>query len=102
MDGLADSDSLVPPPSLPPFGMFGTPGFPRSQRYSKTFGRIFLPFPLRQATPETAVVGRIDHGEWVGGEGLFVPSKPDGLGDEDDGFLVTFVSPKDGGTSGTY
>ncbi|CAN0496759.1 unnamed protein product, partial [Ectocarpus sp. 8 AP-2014] len=52
-----------------------------------------------QATPETAVVGRIDHGEWVGGEGLFVPSNPDGVGDEDDGFLVTFVSPKDGGNS---
>lgn len=47
------------------------------------------------------MVGRIDHGEWVGGEGLFVPSKPDGVGDEDDGFLVTFVSPKDGGNSGT-
>ncbi|CAM9960416.1 unnamed protein product [Ectocarpus sp. 6 AP-2014] len=52
-----------------------------------------------QATPETAVVGRVDHGEWVGGEGLFVPSNPDGVGDEDDGFLVTFVSPKDGGNS---
>lgn len=35
---------------------------------------------------------------------MFVPSKDkddgEGKGDEDDGFLVSFVSPEDGGKSG--
>lgn len=51
------------------------------------------------------LVGRIDLGDHVGGECLFIPSKASddvlgGVGEEDDGFLVTFVSPKDGGNSG--
>lgn len=59
------------------------------------------------ATPETAYVGHIDLGDSVGGEALFIPSNPDddvlgGEGEEDDGFLVAFVTPKDGGNSGTY
>ncbi|CAM9134879.1 unnamed protein product [Pylaiella littoralis] len=54
---------------------------------------------LEAATPETAEVGRIDLGDWVGGEGIFVPSKEEGADEEDDGFLVSFVSPKNCGNS---
>ncbi|CAN0275331.1 unnamed protein product [Ascophyllum nodosum] len=59
---------------------------------------------LDAETPEKALVGRIDLGDYVGGEALFIPNKPDedvlgGIGEEDDGFLATFVSPKDGGSS---
>lgn len=62
---------------------------------------------MQAATPEAVQVGRIDHGDFVGGECLFIPSKPDDgvaslVGEEDDGFLVSFVSPRDGGNSGTY
>lgn len=51
------------------------------------------------------MIGRVDHGEgWVGGEAVFIPAKP-GVSaegsEEDDGFLATFVSPRNGGTSGT-
>ena len=52
-----------------------------------------------QASPETAEVARIDLGDWCGGEGLFIPNSGEGV-EEDDGFLVTFVSPKDCGKSG--
>lgn len=83
------------------------------------------------ATPDTALVGRIDHGDdFVGGECIFIPSKQPSAGsgggggmvspagdtagdtagaiavaheqdEEDDGFLVTFVSRRDGtGNSG--
>lgn len=63
------------------------------------------PTLLQATTPETMVVGQIDFGDYVGGECLFIPSKPDddvagGVGEEDDGFLATFVSPRDGGHSG--
>lgn len=63
------------------------------------------PTLLQGGTPETSVVGRIDLGDCAGGEVIFIPSKPDddvacGLGEEDDGFLATFVSPIDGGKSG--
>ncbi|CAM9454562.1 unnamed protein product [Ectocarpus sp. 6 AP-2014] len=63
---------------------------------------------LQAATPEKAQVGQIDYEDgFVGGECIFIPSKPDdGDGDgrleggEDDGYLATFVSRKDGtGTS---
>lgn len=66
---------------------------------------------MQAATPELAQVGRIDYeNDFVGGEGIFIPSKPDdGDGDcepeggEDDGYLATFVSRKDGtGTSGEH
>ncbi|CAM9253945.1 unnamed protein product, partial [Scytosiphon promiscuus] len=56
---------------------------------------------LQAATPETARVGRIDLGNWLGGEVLFIPSGDSNEDDEDDGFLVSFVSPNDGGNSGT-
>lgn len=51
------------------------------------------------------MVGRIDFGDFVGGECVFIPSKtdsdvPGGTGEEDDGFLATFVSPTNGGNSG--
>ena len=52
------------------------------------------------ATQETAEVGRIDHGEWLGGEALFIPKRGDTGGEEDNGFLISFVSPKDCGNSG--
>ncbi len=56
-------------------------------------------FRARQAaSPETAEVGRIDLGDWLGGEAIFIPNS--GGAEEDDGFLVTFVSPKDCGSSG--
>lgn len=58
--------------------------------------------PPQAATPETAEVGRIDLGDWAGGEALFVPKHADGEGEEDDGFLVSFVSPTDSGNSGTW
>ena len=46
------------------------------------------------------MVGRIDF-DGFGGECLFIPSTPDVSGEEeDDGFLATFVIPKDGGNSG--
>lgn len=66
---------------------------------------------VQAATPEKAQVGRIDYEDgFVGGECIFIPSKPDdGDGDgepeggEDDGYLATFVSRKDGtGTSGEH
>lgn len=62
---------------------------------------------MQAETPEKALIGRIDLGKFAGGETLFIPSKPDhgefdGEGDEDDGYLVTFVSPLDGGNSGKY
>lgn len=65
---------------------------------------------LQAAKPELAQVGRIGYEDgFVGGECIFIPSKPDdhavrdgdGNGGEDDGYLVTFVSRKDGtGNSG--
>eukprot|EP00752_Nemacystus_decipiens_P006247 g5634.t1 len=55
---------------------------------------------LEAATPETAEVGRIGLGDgWLGGEALFVPKHGEGGGEEDDGFLVSFVSPVDSGNS---
>ncbi len=54
---------------------------------------------LQAASPEMAEVGRIDLGDWLGGEGIFIPNSGEGS-EEDDGFLVSFVSPKDGGSSG--
>lgn len=58
---------------------------------------------MQAASPETAIVGRIFLGDWQGGECLFIPSKPDDDdgGKEDDGYLVTFVTPFDGSNSGT-
>eukprot|EP00752_Nemacystus_decipiens_P007044 g6317.t1 len=56
---------------------------------------------LKATTPETAEVGRIDLGDWAGGEALFVPKHGEGMGEgeEDDGFLVSFTSPVDVGNS---
>ncbi|CAB1111477.1 unnamed protein product [Ectocarpus sp. CCAP 1310/34] len=71
---------------------------------------------LQAAKPELAQVGRIAYEDgFVGGECIFIPSKPDDHaghdgdndgdgepeGGEDDGYLATFVSRKDGtGNSG--
>eukprot|EP00903_Cladosiphon_okamuranus_P013500 g12574.t1 len=49
---------------------------------------------LQAATPETTEVGRIDLGDWLGGESIFVP-RHGGEEEEDDGYLVGYVSPKD-------
>ncbi|CAN0066039.1 unnamed protein product, partial [Ectocarpus sp. 8 AP-2014] len=75
-----------------------------------------LKVDLQAAKPELAQVGRIDYEDgFVGGECIFIPSKPDDHaghdddsdgdgepeGGEDDGYLATFVSRKDGtGNSG--
>ena len=56
--------------------------------------------PPQAATPETAEVGRIDLEDCAAGEALFVPQHAGGEGEEDDGFLVSFVSPVDSGNSG--
>lgn len=61
----------------------------------------YSPAP-QAATPETAEVGRVDLGDWLGGEAIFVSKHAGGAGDEDDGFLVSFVSPKAGGNSGKH
>lgn len=71
---------------------------------------------MQAAKPELAQVGRIGYEDgYVGGECIFIPSKPDDHaghdgdsdgdgepeGGEDDGYLATFVSRKDGtGNSG--
>lgn len=48
------------------------------------------------------MIGRINFGDDnVGGECVFVPSSPGELDDEDDGYLVSFVTRRDGkGASG--
>lgn len=52
---------------------------------------------LEASTPEEAMIGRINFGDDnVGGECVFVPSSPGELDDEDDGYLVSFVTRRDG------
>lgn len=51
--------------------------------------------------PDEAIVGRIDYEDGFGGECVFIPSTPGAIGeDEDDGFLASFVTLRDGGNSG--
>ncbi|CAN0297467.1 unnamed protein product [Laminaria digitata] len=74
---------------------FDLAGFPTS------VVKLNLQARASAATPEEAMVGRIEFGDGFGGECVFIPSNPDVSGEEeDDGFLATFVSPTDGGSSG--
>ena len=66
---------------------------------------LFLFTSSKAPTPDKVIVGRIDFGDNVGGECLFIPSKPDSKGidkesEEDDGYVATFITPIDGGKSG--
>ena len=55
---------------------------------------------LQAASPKKVIAGRIDLGDSLSSEPLFIPSKPEddvlaGVGEEDDGYLVAFVTPRD-------
>eukprot|EP00903_Cladosiphon_okamuranus_P013499 g12573.t1 len=62
---------------------------------SKALPTALVKLDLEAATPETTEVGRIDLGDWLGGESIFVPRHARGEEEEDDGYLVGYVSPKD-------
>ncbi|CAM9860002.1 unnamed protein product, partial [Ascophyllum nodosum] len=72
---------------------------------SNHYPKAVVKVDLQATTPEEAiVVGRIDLGYSVGGEALFITSKPDddvlaGMGEEDDGYQATLASPQDGSSS---